>query len=143
MGIQGVISVALKQLIRGTGLKVAVLTSFVTLLLIVIVWESTPRQVLLAVPVLSVLSAIFTDSSNIKSSFYALILVGASVRHIIAYSTTMGLVYAAIYVVPLLTIRFFTLTEYFILTLILFAAVILLLATYYLHAKKAFTLVTI
>jgi len=140
---QGVVGIAVKQLIRGAGLKIALLTSLVNTLLILIVWGSTPRYLLLIIPVLSALSAVFTDALSIKSSFYALILVGASVKHITAYFITVGIMYAVIYVTPLLAVGFFTYLEYLALIIVLFSSVMLLLATYFIHARRAFTLVTI
>ena len=143
MGIQGIVSIAIKQLARGSGLQIALLTSLVITLLTLVVGEAPPRILLLSLPVFSVLSAIFTDVHNIRSSFYALILVGATIRHVIAYSATIALMYVGIYVVPLAVIRFFTLPEYCLLALSLFTAVVTLLITYYLHARSVFTLVTV
>ncbi|MCD6428256.1 MAG: hypothetical protein J7L12_01465 [Desulfurococcales archaeon] len=143
MGIQGIVSIAIKQLARGSGLQIALLTSLVITLLTLVVGEAPPRILLLSLPVFSVLSAIFTDVHNIRSSFYALILVGATIRHVIAYSATIALMYVVIYVVPLAVIRFFTLPEYCLLAVTLFTAVVTLLITYYLYAKSVFTLVTI
>lgn len=143
MVAQGVVGIAVKQLVRGAGLKIALLTSLVNTLLILIVWGSTPRYLLLVIPILSALSAVFTDALSIKSGFYALILVGASVKHITAYSITVGMIYAVIYVSPLLAIGFFTCLECLALIIVLLSSVMLLLATYYIYARRAFTLVTI
>jgi len=137
LGIQGVVSIAIKQLVRGSGLRVALFTSLVITFLTLIVGEGPPRILLLSLPVLSVLSAIFIDVHIIKSSFYALTLVGATVRHIIVYSATIASTYVVIYVVPLIAIRFFAPLEYCLLAASLLLIVVTLLITYYLYIVNA------
>ena len=138
----GVITVAIKQLLRGDGLKIAVLTSFITFILTLVVGSNSPRTLILTLPVFSALSAILTDGHNVRSSFYAMVIVGATIRHAITYSITVALVYIVVYITPLLVTKYFTVLEYCILVITLLAAIMSSLVFYYLHIKKSFSLVT-
>jgi len=143
LGVQGVVSIAIKQLARGSGLRIAILTSLVIAALTLVVGEAPPRMLILSLPVFSVLSSILIDVRNIRSSFYALIIVGATVKHIITYSITIALVYIIIYIVPMAATKFFTLPEYCSLAGVLLMTVVTLLLIYYLYMKRTFTSVNI
>lgn len=136
MGMVGGATIAIKQLVRGYGLRVVALTSAVTTALALIAGSNLPKVLLSLLPILSTLSAVFTDERNVRSGFYAMVIVGATLKHVMTYSTTVALVYSAMYVIPLALTKHLTLLEDLILLATLLITVTTTLTTYYVRVRK-------
>lgn len=104
MGVTAVLTLALKQMLRGHGLKVCLVASLMLAILIKVAGDKVPDPVLVGVALPASASSLITDFKAYYSMLRALYMVGATPRQVRTYMLAPSTVLSAIYGAPYVTI---------------------------------------
>jgi len=126
VGITAVLMLALKQMLRGHGLKVCLVAALMLAILIKVAGDKVPDPVLVGVVLPASASSLIIDFRAHYSMLRALYMVGATPRQVRTYVLVPSTTLSAIYGAPYVTIGVVWATLVFILSLISSATVMML-----------------
>ena len=126
MGVTVVSTLALKQMLRGHGLKVCLIAALMLAILIKVAGDKIPDPVLVGVVLPASASSLIIDFRAHYSMLRALYMVGATPRQVRTYVLVPSTTFSAIYGAPYVTIGVVWVTLVFILSLTSSATVMML-----------------
>ncbi len=103
MGVIAVLTLALKQMLRGHGLKVCLVAALMLAILIKVAGDKIPDPVLIGVVLPASVSSLIIDFRAYYSMLRVLHMVGATPRQVKTYMLTPSIMLSAIYGVPYVT----------------------------------------
>jgi len=136
VGVIAVLTLALKQMLRGHGLKVCLVATLMLAILIGTAGNKVPGPVLVGVALPAVASSLIIDFRTYYSMLRALYMVGATPRQVKIYVLVPSAIFSATYGLPYVTMGVMWLTLVFSLSLISSVAVMVLALRV---AKKGFS----
>ncbi len=100
MGVIAVLTLALKQMLRGHGLKVCLIAALMLAILIKVAGDKVPDPVLVGVVLPASASSLIIDFRAHYSMLRALYMVGATPRQVKTYMLIPSIILSAIYGAP-------------------------------------------
>ncbi len=104
MGVVAVLTLALKQMLRGHGLKVCLVAALMLAILIKVAGDKVPDPVLIGVVLPASTSSLIIDFRDHYSMLRVLYMVGATPRQVKTYMLAPSTILSAIYGAPYVTI---------------------------------------
>ena len=126
MGVTAVLALALKQMLRGHGLKVCLVAALMLAILIKVAGDKVPDPVLVGVVLPASASSLIIDFRAHCSMLRALYMVGATPKQVRTYVLVPSTTLSAICGAPYVTIGVVWVTLVFILSLTSSATVMML-----------------